>query len=48
MYKITVYNAWTGEKLFVVFRHSAEEAERCANYWWNDAYDTRATIVEVN
>lgn len=47
MYKITVYNAWTGENLFVLFRHSEEEAERCANYWWNDNHDTRATIVKV-
>ena len=47
MYKITVYNALTGENLFVLFRHSEEEAEKCAAYWWNDAHDTRATIVKV-
>jgi len=48
MYKIVVYNAWTGEDLFVVFRHSEEEAEHCANYWWSDITDTRATFVKVN
>ena len=46
MYKITVYNAWTGEDLFVVFRHTEEEAERSADYWWNG--DTRSVISKVN
>ena len=47
MYKITVYNPWTGENLFVLFRHSEDAAEQCATYWWNDAQDTRATFVKV-
>lgn len=41
MFKVTVYNAWTGEDLWSKFFHCEEKAEAYAAAFWGE--DTRST-----